>query len=100
MGKMSKHIIESQSWDDFFSRPSVVSSDFLQKEPDEPERIIDYKSLLKAINLSINQKKVLHMICLHPSAQPYSYIRLNPDYKLTSETPYGIQPDSGRSVYS
>ncbi len=47
-------------------------------------RFIDYKSLLKAMNLSSNQKKVLHAICLAPSSHPYSYIRMSPDYKLTS----------------
>lgn len=58
--------------------------------------IIDYKHLVKATNLSINQKKVLHMICVHPSAHPYSYIRLQPDYKLTSG---GIRSGLKRLLY-
>lgn len=44
----------------------------------------DYKYLLKAFNLSINQKKVLYAVCMSPTAHPYSYISMYPDYKFTS----------------
>lgn len=36
------------------------------------------------------------MICVHPSAHPYSYIRLQPDYKLTSG---GIRSGLKRLLY-
>jgi hypothetical protein len=58
--------------------------------------LIDYKRLYRAMNLSINQKKVLDMICVHPSARPSSYIRLQPDYKLTSG---GIRSGLKRLLY-
>lgn len=42
-----------------------------------------YKEL-RSYRLNNNQSKVLDAICRAPSAHPYSYIRLFPDYKLTA----------------
>ncbi len=44
----------------------------------------DYKHMLKAFRLSLNQKRLLFAICMFPSAHLYSYVKMFPDYDFSS----------------
>ncbi len=48
------------------------------------EELTDYKHMLKAFRLSLNQKRLLFAISIFPTTHLHSYVKIFPDYEFSS----------------